>query len=268
MEKIEYYLSLLEKSASASMLICNNCGSRTVSKNTLTHCNFCELEINRTNPIDYPLEKFKKIATLIDNEKINDAIASLDELSKGISDPTASYVLAIFYEFVSNYKYYKLNYYASGFMEENSLNIYSSLDMTSKSKEFFFRALKLIHKTEQKDTANVFLEFMANMKLHRHFNAAKALEEIKKDTTMTNSFEYAQMLTGCFTKSKDSTLKIQKSIENSEINAFYYLSMTLAENKRISDAIKLLSMLTKKARIPMAFYLLIKIKNVNEAMEL
>ncbi len=269
MEKIDKYVTSLEKlSKNASVVECNNCGSKTLTNGSVSICNFCELAVMPNMDYNINAEVFKSISTLIDKKMIAEALSSLNDLSKSISDPISVYVIGVFYEFISNYKYNDINYSRPGFMEENSSNIYSSLDMISKAKEQFFKTLSLISKSTSKGSDTIYLEFITNVKLKRSFNAKMSLEELNSHKTGETYNAYSNMIYAMISKNKNVELFINPVLKRGEVNVFYYISKYFAENKKIEDSILLLSELIAVARMPMAFYLLKKVKNVHAAMEI
>ncbi len=270
MDNVAKYLSILKNTrASLVSSTCGACGSKTFIKNNDTHCNFCELIAMSKADASYNLQAFKNISTLIDKEKIDDALLSLQEVSKNnLQDPTSAYICGILYEFISNYRYHGTNYSRLGFMEENSANIYSSLDMISKSKEHLFKALKLITKLNQKDDNMLYLEFMANIKLRRVSYAINLLKKTTEAKISTPSYSYMYMVHSALLKIGDAETRSASMISTGELNAFYYLSISLAGKKNIDGAISILTELTNFSRMPMAFYLLKKLSNISDAREI
>ncbi len=269
MEKISKYVASLESlSKTASIVECNNCGSKTLANGAVSICNFCELAVMSNMEHTSNAELFKGISILIDKGMIAEALSSLNDLSKSISDPISVYIIGVFYEFISNYKYNDINYSRAGFMEENSSNIYFSLDMISKAKEQYFKTLSLISKATSKGSDTLYLEFITNIKLKRSFNAKLCLKELNSHKTGESYNAYSNMIYAIISKNKNIELFINPVIKRGEVNVFYYIAKYFAENKKIEDAVLLLSELITVARMPMAFYLLKKVKNVHAAMEI
>ena len=269
MEKIDKYIASLESlRKTASIVECNNCGSKTLTNGTVSICNFCELAVMSSMDYSVNAELFKSISILIDKGMIAEALSSLNNFSKSASDPISVYVTGVFYEFISNYMYNNINYSRAGFMEENSLNIYASLDMISKAKEQFFKTLSLISSSTSKESDIFYLEFITNIKLKRSFNAKMSLKELNSHKTGETYNAYSNMVYAVTSRNKNAELFINPVIKRGEVNVFYYISKYFAENKKIEDSILLLSELIKAARMPMAFYFLKKVKNVHAAMEI
>lgn len=260
MVKTSRYIQLINKtSQSLFPTVCNNCGSKTLIPNNTGICTVCELAIIK-DETSQQLKLFENIIPLITKNSINEAQKSLDLLSKSATTPSISYVIGLFYQFLSDYAYFNLNYNGKGFMEENSSNKYLSLDLISKSKEYFFRALKQISSIEQKGSDILYLEFITNIKLERNFYGLNALKEL--NATKTEVYcNYANMVYAVESKRKDAESFV-KPLLSTSLNSFYYLSKALAQKKNLEEAISILTFINQNINMPISYSYLIKLQSV------
>lgn len=162
-------LGILDKS-NASTVICSYCGSYlNLSNSEEGFCHFCEAYIylkeeGTKNP---EAEKFFTIQLLIDEKNFDDARKKLDAITAGNTNPNLLFAAGSIYKILSGMKYDDLDYNRKGFMEKNSNNIYSSLDLTSKSKEMFYKTIRLISdQTKNSPDADLlYLSFISYIKL-------------------------------------------------------------------------------------------------------
>ena len=125
------YLGLLSgiKDSNSKCGFCGSPALLTVKEDGI--CNFCEAYLSSDMPRNN-VPALSDIQKLIDLGKIEDAKAKTDALVSGSAAPALLYGAANIYSFLSNFKYCDLDYARKGFMEENSANVYYSLDMISK----------------------------------------------------------------------------------------------------------------------------------------
>ncbi len=254
------YITLIKKtSQSLFPIICNNCGSKTLIPNNLGVCTVCELIIIKEES-DSQGKLFETVIPLLTKNSVIEASKALDGLSKSATTPSISYILGVFYGILSDYAYFNLNYNGKGFMEENSSNKYLSLDLTSKSKEFFFRALKLISKLEQKGNDILYLEFMTNIKLGRIFYALNSLKALNANKTEAYC-NYANMVYAVESKRKDSESFV-KPMFSTSLNSFFYLSKVFTQKKKLEDAITILKFINENVNMPISYAYLIKLESM------
>ena len=247
---------------------CGFCGSQVflTAKNEGV-CNFCEAYIPSETPAKYK-PALSEIQKLIDLGKIEDAKAKADAIISGNMDPSLLYGAANIYSFISDFKYYDLNYSRKGFMEENSANIYYSLDMTSKSKEMFYKAIKTTLGTEGSlnSTQSLYLLSMSNLKLKNSIEAIKYISMMKEDPSLPK--EYSRMVYSIETKNKEAYERIASLISKGNANAIYYLAKYYVNNKKLEEAKLILEKFNEKVRMPMSVFLLEKINRLLEEIAL
>lgn len=261
------YLGLLDKQHPLSSK-CGYCGSSVLlddQKNGV--CHLCEGYIS-PNILDADTKMvaaLSKIQKLIDTGKRDEAIKSLDQLVSESVDPKLLYGSANIYKTISDIQYHDLDYNRKGFMEQNSSNIYSSLDSISKSKEMFYKAIRIMEdkaKSQSSETL-LYLSFVSYIKLKRFVDAKKTLSSMKKDEASL-ARGYADMVYSLETKREDAYMRIVGLIGKGDPNAVYYLARYYVQNKKLKEAKAVLERLTEKVRMPMAVFLL---HNVDRLME-
>jgi tetratricopeptide (TPR) repeat protein len=254
------YIQLIKKtSESLFPVVCNNCGSKTLIQGNVGICTVCELVIIKEEN-DLQSKLFETVVPLLTKTSIPEATKALESLSKNANTPSSSYVIGVFYSILSDYAYFNLNYNDKGFMEENATNKYLSLDLTSKSKEFFFRALKLISNLEQKGDDNLYLEFISNIKLGRLFYALNSLKTLNTNKTEIYC-NYANMVYAVESRRKDAEHFVRPMLSKS-LNAFYYFSKVLAQKKQLEDAISILTFINQNINMPISYSYLIKLESI------
>jgi|GEM_PF-5221342 hypothetical protein len=265
------YFSLLDRPG-ASPAICGYCGSY-LNLGTLGEgfCHFCEAHINRReekakNP---EIEKFSAIQLLIDEGNLDYAKKNLDAVTAESNNPNLLFGAGSVYKTLSGLKYGDLDYNRKGFMEENSANIYSSLDLTSKSKEMFYKAIRLISdqtKTSPDDDL-LYLSFISYIKLGRLLDAERTLSSMKTQKTSLMS-EYANMVFCVESNKKEGYAYTLELMTKENPNGIYYLAKYLLSQKKLSEAKLTLERLSAKVRMPDAVFLLHKIDRLLDEISL
>ena len=230
-------------------------------------CNFCEAYISNETPTKYK-PALSEIQRLIDLGKIEDAKAKTDAMVSGNMDPALLYGAACIYSFISDFKYYDLDYARKGFMEENSANIYYSLDMTAKSKEMYYKAISAINNAEgAKNSAQwLYLLSISNLSLRRYAEAFNYIIAMKEEPSPAR--EYLRMVYSVQTKKKDAYQMATSLVSKGNLNAAYYLAKYYANNGKLKEARSILGKLNPKVRMPAAVFLLGKIDRLTKETEL
>ncbi len=265
MPSVKTYLDLLKNAHGAKAFKCNVCGAETKSKSLKeAFCNLCE-SYNKFESNAYPDlsgELFK-----LNNDALigkTDLLAEFaNRIQKQAMQPKTLYAIGNLYYLASSYEYSNLDYSAKGFMEENSSNMYSSLALTSKSKEFFFKALGVLNQLEGDEgpeLEGLYLKFLINMRLKRLSYAKKDLGSMDKLDTGSSVTAYSNMAYCVSTNAQHALNYIDPFLNAGEPNAFYYLARHLAQKKSYDSAESLLKALTSSFRMPMAQYLLLDIQ--------
>ncbi len=254
------------------LLTCPNCGSDTYTAGKSTaFCNFCEQYIDSTAPTGAETV-FVPVQTAIKDGKWDEAFKQAETLLKGNVDPRQLYLLALFYQDFAIQKYYQKDYMLPGFMESNADNIRRSLDLTSRWKECYFKAIKLVDgdlaKNMQVDSGLIYLKFISEIRLHKMVDASKTLETLHSLDTQGVITAYATLVYDAESDSKNTELDLYKQFSHDEINAFYYLARYLAKRNQLEESEEILEKLNETTKIFLVQDLLQKVKSAKEASKM
>jgi hypothetical protein len=255
-------------------LTCPHCGSDTKfigGKDAF--CNFCERYISapdanfqKASGMELP---FLEVHSLIKQDKWYDAAKKVDMLLKNNPDPLFLYNSALFYLCFSNKKYRERDYGLHGFMEQNAKNIRESLDLTSKWKEYFFKAIRRINveikSSPPVDQDLLFVKFMSEIKLGRLADSRKTLKMLHGSGAQSLRDHYAFMVYLVETDDKGAEVSLNGMLSRGEVNSFYYLVKYLAKHGKTDDAVKILKFVNSKANALMAQELFYRIESASEA---
>ena len=257
------YLAALD--LKADYVECPYCGAMfPLGKNGSGFCSFCEgfydesVEAGREDDLAQMagLHGFIKKSAL---SELENALASLQPKTL---DPFTLFAKGSFYRYLSNYRYYDLDYNRQGFMEENSSNIYESLDLTAKYKEFFYKAIK-VSKEKYSASPNEILQYMqfiTNLKLKRRFQAGLALREMKTSAKNRELLDYSEMAYLAESADGNALEMIGRLSEAGNLNSLYYLGEYLVLKKLFKDAEHVLQALIDKVEMHEAAYLLHRVR--------
>lgn len=269
---VKQCMALIESAKNGYGTNCPYCGA--LSLGVLPNeavCNFCETYFKRVLG-DSATVSEKKMAAL-NADAIKGETKSLDayadELKKQAPSPLTLYGLGNLYWVASSSKYTELNYALEGFMEQNSENIRTSLDTTSKSKEYLYKTLDAIQHIEHAEdvTLLVYTSVLCNIRLGRLFHAHASLGELNKIQTGGLARSYANMAYAVSSKSRDALQFIRPLMNTGEPSAVYYFARTLAQKKEFDEASLILEALTNTVNMPMCSYLLRSIKELRMKTE-
>lgn len=257
------YLDLL-RSAGYHTSTCHFCGAQTASVSDEVFCTCCESRVNLGIASPYPdiSASLSKLSGDALNGNTKGLDAFLESRKQGELPPQIMYGIGNLYMHASSYRYSMRNYSGQGFMEDNSVGIYESLALTSKSRESFFKALDALDKDATGGSGALYLRFMINMRLKRFFYAGKILENVDPIDENNAIWRYSKMIYAVITRSKNADAQVASALNTGEPNTFYYLSVHLMHKKRFEDAEALLSELFYKTGMPSAKYLLGNIKEL------
>lgn len=266
---MEHIVSLKSLEGNFTSIKCIYCGSETLSNGTEALCHFCEGYVSVAEPVgSSDMEALGAIQTSILGNDINKARELLEKYAgkDSGSDVNRLYGYANFYRFFSDYVYYDRNYAGKGFMEQNSANIYDSLDLTAKSKEFFHKLAYVIEHDEHmaKEQKMLHMQFIANIKLKRLFYAKKALDKMYEVNGKDLLATYDSMVYAVESNDKDAQQLINEVAKQDILNAFYYMARYLVNNKEIAHADNILAALINKCHMPVALFMLHKIRVLEE----
>ncbi|MCL5100645.1 MAG: hypothetical protein M1122_01680 [Candidatus Marsarchaeota archaeon] len=251
------YTSSLDKNMIKTQ--CAYCGSYVLSYSEEAFCHFCEGHVSKTESNnDQTYQSIISIRNLISTKHTSEAISAADSLSIKQTSPRVLFGLANIYRTLSNHIYFDTNYNLDGFMYKNSDNIYLSLDLISKSKEMFYKHIKLSVET---DPISTFTLFISNLKLERMIYAKKLLEKLVNVPGLISN--YATMAYSAENKLKQADTSALKMIDSST-NSLYYLSKCLINMNKREEAEKILERLTTTIDMPDAFYLLLKLRRLKD----
>lgn len=268
----KYLRQLMELELTA--IGCPHCGSQTISAGgKSTFCNFCEQHTDVFSAGDKDAQAaFAPVVSSMAANSLDEARKNADRLLKNNSAPRQLYLLSQFYLYFSNLKYYQRDYALQGFMEANADNISSSLDLTSRWKECYFKAIKIVEgeltKNMQVEPELVFIKFMSEMKLQKLVDAANTLVNLERLDKRGLLIEYATMVYNAEKRTQKSEPNLSKMLANKEINSFYYLAKYLAKRKKLEESEKILQKLSESTKIFVAEELLNKVRATLEASKM
>ncbi len=262
------YLRLISRKRPA-LHRCASCASPVfIGSPAEGFCQFCESYVPHTKE-GAGTSKFAEIHSMLDAHKTEEARNSLDAITAHSSDPTLLFAAAHFYRIISDYRYYDLDYSRKGFMEENSSNIYASLEMTSKSKEMFYKSLKLASDL-MKDSPSeqlLYMNFISYIRLRRVTDAGRVLFSMKPSRN-DRILPYAHMLYWVEAEKPGARKEAIAMVEKGNVNAIYHLARCYAREKKLAEAKGILERLTMKVRMPDAVFLLHRIDRLLEETRL
>ena len=253
-----------------SMKVCSYCGRSTLAYGNTYFCNFCEL-YNGELPVGSELSinpellsNMQSASQLLAQKQFSEAEKSIDQFASAAVNPMVLYVAAVLYRYLSDAFYFNVNYNLNGFMELNSENREKSLQLTAKSKEYFFKAIHAIDSSpEPKSDLLLFVRFMSLVKLGRLVEAKKALSDLS--SKQAQLYGYASMVYSVESNSRQALALVNKQLASGNVNAIYYLSKYLAANGKSDEAQQVLEQ-AKKSGIEfyMAFPL---VKQIEQSQE-
>lgn len=256
---------------------CDCCGSFLMLCNQDEgFCHFCEsyLLMGEDEPNNPEVDKFAAIQLLIDQKDVEGAEKRLDKITSGMENQSNPYLLfgaANMYRALADIKYFDLDYHTAGrgFMEGNSSNIYHSLDLTTKYKEMFYKAIKLAENQTKTgmDEGLLYLIFISYMKLKRPLDAAKALTSLKH-ARRSLAKEYMELINAVESGREEGKQDAINMMSKGNPNAVYYLARHYVKQKKLAEAKYLLEKLNSKVRMPDSLYMLHKIDRVLEETRL
>ncbi len=247
---------------------CPFCASRIFGRaGSPISCNFCEMhiekwQIERLRPDIRALLVSKK--NLLANNSWDAAAKTVEQIIKLDQSPQMLFAAATFYEAYSNYFWHSVNYNLNGYMEQNSVNREFSWQLLSKSKTLLFEAIKecSAHLKTTRDINLAFVKLLAEAKLSRLFDAKETLKMINSAPDPDPLKDYANMVyLSHLGDSKHAAPYIQRAALT-ELNAFYYIAMLLAKEKKNDEAKRILLPMLAKTNMPRAMELLFKIEDV------
>lgn len=254
MQRSEY--SALDREFSE--LACGYCGSITYaisSKDTI--CHFCEAYVNTAEEAikaDETYAKLSVIQKLISSSSFEDALKATDALSSKATDLRVLFGSFAIYAAASDARYYDRDYNRSGFMEENSSNVYASLDLVSKEKESAFKFLRLSAEKQKSSPDRIieYLRFITNVRLKRRLYAKRSLDLLESSGTVILSLQYARMVYAVEYSSGNPESLLSPMLIRGSPNSYYYLSRSLFRRGKYAEARMILQKLSEKIRMPMA----------------
>ncbi len=256
---------------------CPHCGTNTYSAGRkISFCNFCELPVDFSNPdAQYSQASQTLFAPLLEqaNEgNLDAAIKGAEQLVKGNKDSQLLYLLGVLYRNISTARFQGKDYNQMGFMEPNAKNIRSSLDLTMRWKECFFKAIKVVdgemQTSVQIDPELVFTRFMCEIRLQDYVNAATTLRSVQTLDKKTAMAEYALLVYSAEKNTKQAEPSLLKALESGELNAYYYLARYLAKRGKLREAEMVLRSLERIARVSMSQELVYRIRLTEDASKL
>ncbi len=256
---------------SFSQIECPCCGMEILSADGHSgFCQFCEYYTNTNYIQNVPdtVQKGDFTAAL----KKADLPAASRILEKMVvaNKPEIFYLAGNFYAYFSDSIYMDVNYASEGFMEKNSEHRtnsefeFNSMHLTSKSREYFYKLLKITN-AEKEDQSIVFLRFMSYMKLKKHAEAEWELNSLRTLSKDAMLVQYASAVFYARTEKEPDASHIIPLLQNKTTNAYYYLAKMLINQKQFSYAEELLKKINKSTIMPSAIYESFVLKGLREA---
>jgi uncharacterized Zn finger protein (UPF0148 family) len=269
------YIDAIKK-AEIFELTCPNCGALTrYTKGKSVFCNFCEQYINISeaeiaNETGVEIQ-FAEVSAAIREGAYEEAEKKAALLSKGKKDPELMYLSALAYLCISDAAYHETDYNLRGFMEQNSDNIRRGLDLTSKWKEYFYKAIKIVKYEIGRDVAVdgslLFVKFMSEIRLKRFVDAEKTLKLLHGSGIQSDLSEYADMVYNVEAGRPVAERVLPNLLSKGEMNSFYYLAKHLAMQSRLDEAETVAKWLNRITNMCMAKELSRKIESTQKASE-
>lgn len=253
---------------------CPHCGSDTFSTSgNVSFCNFCEqyvdFMVSQSGDDQVAEAVFALVQSQMHDGNWGQASIEADKLIKGNPNPRVLYLLGIFYRNFSTARYQQTNYNLNGFMEANAQSIKDSLDLTSKWKECFFKAVKIVndelYKSVQADADWVLLKLMSEVRLKRFVDASITMSSLQTIDKSGARFEYALMAYSVEKNTKQAEASLSKPLGRNELNAYYYLAKYLAKHNKLDEAAAILQKLSAIANVSMAQELMHRVKLSQDA---
>ncbi len=276
-------LKIIDSSMFEFQFTCRSCGMMPYiisPEQRETFCNFCEgyVDLDGMDAVHGSADAEKNLQSMsaaAQNGKWVQGVPYADAIA-ATKDPFFLYGASHFYRFFSDITYYDVNYSLGGFMYSNAdkrsdeltRNKYNAMALTSKSKEYLFKALKIISSTPS-DARLTYLKFMCNIRLKRQAHASSALLELATLKDNIALYRYASMVLN--SEHHDTIKKSQSPDAESALgsaNIIYYTARHLARQGNLDGATKILSQLTKRIYMPIAESYNRKVINVSSALYL
>ncbi len=254
---------------------CYCCGSFILMSNKdAGFCHFCEAYnlLNDNMPENPIADKFYAIQMLIESNDPLEAEKILDKALKSAEvqqNPAVLFGAASIYRNLADAYYYNLDYNRKGFMEENSSNIYHSLDLTSKYKTLFYKLIRIAEPSLElpSDPNLIYLAFISCLKLKNYQKAKKFLDALSR-IAKGPEIEYAEIALEVDSKTGIKPEKILNMISKGNSNSLYYLAKNNVKLKKFKEAKSLLERLNSRVNMPDSRYLLLKIERFLKETEL
>ncbi len=245
---------------------CTACGSEIAyGGKTVNFCHFCEAEAPQVHSprTETPLAD---IQSLLDKGMLAEAAKETDAAVSNSTDPLLLFASAQIYRFISGVQYYDLNYSRKGFMEENSSNIYASLDSTAKYKELFYKSLAYSEGHDGNSIHDPDLAYLAFISYVRLKNLQKAGERLHSIVRSRRShlYRYAHMVYSIESKLPEGEREAEALILEGNVNASFYLAKAMTNRKDLTSAYTVLKLLVSNVRMPDAVFMMNKVSRLIE----
>ncbi len=277
---VSTYLKRIDSHIMLSELYCPACGSTpyVVSSQDSTFCTFCEyFAVPKKDASHRDAQVAKNLAGMYSSAEKGQwqQGAQYADALAATKDPQLLYGASQFYRFFSDFTYHDVNYNLGGFMYSNAdkrsdeplKNKYNAMALISKSKEYIFKALKLLSSMPA-DESTLYLKFLCNMKLKRHFEAGSAVVGLRNAKAGETLWAYANTVFAIESSGKmgKANRLPDPSFASGSANFFYYTAKHLAKSGNLEVSIQMLSSLNEAAFIPMASSYLARVEDVSSSL--
>lgn len=243
-------------------------------------CHLCEFYVHDSDDKDLqPDSSFRvavsEAASALARTDWDSLTSSLEPFAQS-SDPKVMYGVGSIYYTLSDYIYDDINYSLGGFMyrnadnrnDEPNKNKHNSMALLSKAKGLLFHSIYLFSKMPEEERRKwLFTEFMADIKLKRHPQAAKSLAAMQVAMAGDITSAYAQMAYAVESHEPSSGY-ILPVLSKGHINSLYYLARRLIMKGDYRMARESLSLMLNKTASPMASKLIGNLRALEEEISL
>ncbi len=221
-------------------------------------CPLCESIINADGKAITDSDstaKLNVISASISKNAILEASENADILSLN-GNPQVLYALASSFKSLSDFTYWDVDYTLKAFMEHNAdnrndevlRNKYSAMHLYSKYRECLYKAIEIIALSKAADEPSVYINAMAETKMHRFAHASTALANLKD--AKSPAFIHASMALYTEAKDKRAEASIMRALKAQDQSAIFYAAKHLAFKKEFSKASSLLAILSSFTDLP------------------
>ncbi len=227
-------------------LFCAYCGTETPSIGGSGMCANCELPLSASmdavrasKPTQFSYAS--QISSKTSAGDYDGASKLCDAAYSDTKDSGYMYTKGIIYTKWSNDEAARISYDRSGFMEENTVHRSKATGFAAQARAAFAYVISQAAHSDSSTSADPYLIFLCQLKLHNLREAAEELKIIKKSGKPMQE-AYAMMMLELNTGNPEAALKASDLLLKPDlfsINALYYVAEALADKKDYNTSRKL-----------------------------